>query len=91
MNQTVQSTAIPSVADAKKAKPWQRLLPLLITVACFAYLYNRLNHAAAAEGRSLFTYLAKIFETVNWYYWLALMFPLSDFRQSGCLARYQLV
>ncbi len=36
MNQTGQSTAMAREADAKKAKPWQRLLPLLITLACFA-------------------------------------------------------
>ncbi len=50
-------------------------MPLLVTLICFAYLYNRLNHAAAAEGKSLFAYLAKNFEHVNWYYWLALMIP----------------
>src|SRR6202790_4319511 len=75
MNQTGQSTAMARDAGAKKAKPWQRLLPLLITLACFAYLYNRLNHAAAAEGIGLLTYLAKSFENVNWLYWLALMVP----------------
>src|ERR1700731_2465428 len=75
MNQTGQSTAMARDADAKKSKPWQRLLPLLITLACFAYLYNRLNHAAAAEGIGLLTYLAKSFENVNWLYWLALMIP----------------
>ena len=68
-----QSTGIPPTADARKAKPWQRLLPFLITAACFAYLYNRLNHAATAEGSGLLPYLAKSFENVNWYYWLALM------------------
>ena len=75
MNQTGQSTAMARDAGGKKTKPWQRLLPLLITLACFAYLYNRLNHAAAAEGIGLLTYLAKSFENVNWYYWLALMIP----------------
>src|ERR1700676_4868310 len=75
MNPTSQSTAMARDAGAKKAKPWQRLLPLLITLACFAYLYNRLNHAAAAEGIGLLTYLAKSFENVNWLYWLALMVP----------------
>jgi hypothetical protein len=75
MNETSPSTGVPPVAGARKAKPWQRLLPLLITVACFAYLYNRLNHAAAAEGTRLLPYLAKSFENVNWYYWLALVIP----------------
>ena len=79
MNPTSQSTPVSSAAGARKAKPWQRLLPLLITVACFAYLYNRLNHAAAAEGSSLLTYLARSFEHVNWYEWLALMIPYCFF------------
>ena len=76
MNET---TATPPATGVKKAKLWQRLLPLLITVACFAFLYNRLNHAAAAEGTRLLPYLAKSFEHVNWYYWLALMIPYCIF------------
>ena len=63
----------------QKAKPWQRLMPFLITAACFAYLYNRLNHAALAAGTSLVPYLARSFENVNWYYWLALMIPYCFF------------
>jgi hypothetical protein len=70
-----ETTTVPPATGTKKAKPWQRLLPLLITLACFAFLYNRLNHAAAAEGTRLLPYLAKSFEHVNWYYWLALMIP----------------
>jgi len=79
MNEASQSTGATAAAGARKAKPWQRLLPFLITIACFAYLYNRLNHAAAAEGTSLLPYLAKSFENVNWYYWLALMIPYCIF------------
>lgn len=79
MNETSRSTGIPPAAGARKSKPWQRLLPLLITAACFAYLYNRLNHAAAAEGSRLLPYLARSFENVNWYYWLALMIPYCFF------------
>ena len=75
MNETSPSTGIPTAPGAKKVKPWQRLLPFLITAACFAYLYNRLNHAAVAAGSSLLPYLAKSFENVDWYYWLALMIP----------------
>src|ERR1700734_2038282 len=74
-----ETTAVPPATGAKKAKPWQRFLPLLITLACFAFLYNRLNHAAAAEGTRLLAYLAKSFEHVNWYYWLALMIPYCIF------------
>jgi len=79
MNEVSQSAAIPSPMGARKAKPWQRLLPLLITVACFAYLYNLANHAATAEGSPLLTYLARSFENVNWYEWLALMIPYCFF------------
>jgi hypothetical protein len=75
MNESVPSTSIPSTAASKKAKPWQRLLPFLITAACFAYLYTRLSSAAAAEGSGLLAYLLKSFENVSWLRWLALVIP----------------
>jgi hypothetical protein len=75
MNDT---TAAPATV-VKKSKPWQRLLPLLITAACFGYLYTRLSRGAATEGSTLLSYLAKSFENVNWYYWLALMIPYCFF------------
>jgi hypothetical protein len=75
MNETAPSASVPAAAVGKKPKAWQRLLPLLITLACFAYLYDRLNHAAAAEGTGLLTYLLKSFENVSWGHWLALMIP----------------
>ena len=75
MNQSSQSNVAAYDAGAKKAKPWQRLLPLLITLACFAYLYNRLSHAASAQGTGLLNYLAQSFTNVNWLQWLALMIP----------------
>ncbi len=76
MNETVPSASIAAAAAGKKkAKPWQRLLPFLITAACFTYLYTRLNKAAQAEGSSLIAYLLKSFENVNWLHWLALMIP----------------
>lgn len=75
MNESTPATSIPATAAPRKAKPWQRLLPLLITAGCFAYLYERLSHAAAAEGTSLLPYLLKSFENVNWPRWLAMMIP----------------
>jgi hypothetical protein len=75
MTETSQSTSVPSTTSGKKAKPWQRLLPFLITAACFFYLYTRLDHAAAAEGSRLLPYLVKSFENVSWTHWLALMIP----------------
>ena len=71
----MSETSVATAGGKKKAKPWQRVLPFLITAACFGYLYNRLNHAAAMEGSSLLPYLARSFENVNWYRWLALMIP----------------
>jgi len=75
MNESIPAASITSTAAVKKTKPWHRLLPLLITAACFAYLYSRLSHGAAAEGSHLFPYLLKSFENVSWPRWLALMIP----------------
>ena len=75
MNESIPAASIPATAAAKKAKPWQRLLPFLITAVCFAYLYERLSRGAAAEGTSLLPYLLKSFENVNWPRWLAMMIP----------------
>jgi hypothetical protein len=74
MSETVPSASIPSAVE-KKVKTWQRLLPYLITLACFAYLYTRLSRAAAAEGSALLPYLLRSFENVSWPRWLALMIP----------------
>src|SRR5690348_6013539 len=79
MMQTTPSTGIPSVTPNRKVRWWQRLLPYLITLSCFAYLYTRLNYAAIAEGRSLLPYLANSFENVSWTRWLALMIPYCIF------------
>ena len=54
---------------------WPRLLPWLITMSCFAYLYVRLDQAATAEGQRLLPYLTAIFEHVPWSRWLMLMIP----------------
>src|SRR5579862_8256916 len=75
MSESVPTTSTPPIPAAKKAKPWQRILPFAITAACFAYLYTRLRGAAAAEGSGLMAYLIKSFENVNWLHWLALVIP----------------
>jgi hypothetical protein len=54
---------------------WARVVPWLITIGCFAYLYVRLDRAAAAQGQRLVPYLAAVFEHVAWSRWLALMVP----------------
>jgi hypothetical protein len=48
-----------------------------ITLACFAYLYNRLAGAAAREGMSFFEYMAGVFAEVAWVPWLLLMVAYS--------------
>jgi hypothetical protein len=65
----------PAAGRARRTPLWQRLLPWLITAACFAYLYARLERAAAAEGQRLLPYLASVFAQVSWTRWLALMLP----------------
>jgi hypothetical protein len=63
----------------KRSSSWQKLLPYLIALACFAYLYSRLDRAAAAEGSRLLPYLARSFESVDWPRWLGLMIPYCIF------------
>ena len=58
---------------------WQRALPWLVTLACFAFLYGRIDAAAAREGETLAGYLGDIFARVSWTRWLALMIPYSAF------------
>jgi hypothetical protein len=56
---------------------WQKLLPWLITIACFAYLYTKISGAAAREGVDTIPYLVGVFSGVNWGEWLVLMVPYS--------------
>jgi hypothetical protein len=58
---------------------WKAAIPWLITLVCFAYLYTRLDAAAAREGQSLPAYLGGVFARVNWVAWLGLMIPYSAF------------
>src|SRR4029077_2270153 len=75
MNESIPAASIPSTPAVKKAAAWQRLLPYLITLDCFAYLYSRLSRAATAEGSRLLPYLLRSFENVSWSRWLAMMIP----------------
>jgi hypothetical protein len=54
-----------------------RLLPWIVTAACFAFLGWRVDAAAARAGSDLVPYLAGIFGRVDWGIWLALMIPYS--------------
>jgi len=65
---------------ARRTSPlWQRALPWLVTLLCFAWLYTRIEGAAARQGETAANYLLQVFATVSWGRWLALMIPYSLF------------
>lgn len=68
-------TPVPATARRPTLPLWQALLPWLITLACLAFLYTRLDGAAREQGSSLVPYLAGIFARVSWARWLGLMIP----------------
>ena len=70
----------PSDTAVRRALPiWQRALPWLVTIVCFAWLGNRIAGAAARQGESVSSYLMNVFASVSWGHWLALMIPYSAF------------
>lgn len=75
--------ALEAAANAPPAPrrkgPLGRIVFLLITALCFAYLYYRLNGAATREGLSLVEYMSQVFATVAWLPWLGLMMAYSLF------------
>ena len=67
-------------AAVRPAPPlWQRALPWIVTLVCFAWLARRIHGAAAREGMSAHAYLLGVFASVSWHRWLALMVPYSAF------------
>ncbi len=73
------STTQPHDATTKRSsKAWQRVLPWLVTIACFAFLYRRVAAAPGKPaGQSVLEYLGSVFASVDWANWLALMIPYS--------------
>jgi len=73
--------ATPTAAEAPLRRPplAARLAPWLITIACFAFLWTRIDGAARRQGSSALPYLMSVFEKVDWWTWLALMVPYSAF------------
>jgi hypothetical protein len=77
-----EATTEPTAEAAppkKKPSPIGRVLFLVLTALCFAYLYSRLDGAAGREGLSLVEYMTQVFATVDWIPWLALMVCYSLF------------
>jgi len=72
-------SAVNENGPASRPAAWQRSIPWLITIVCFAYLYTRLAGAAAREDMGLIAYLLAIFARVDWVAWLGLMVPYSAF------------
>ena len=71
--------ATPETTTARKKSLLGRVIFLILTAACFGYLYYRLNGAALREGLSLAAYMTEVFATVNWIPWLVLMICYSLF------------
>ncbi len=72
-----ESAAPQTTNGASKALG--RLIFLAITLGCFAYLYYRLNGAAARQGLPLTGYMTQVFANVQWLRWLMLMMVYSCF------------
>lgn len=79
ISEAVEETEAAVAPGKKKPNPIGRVVFLILTAACFAYLYYRLNGAAAREGLSLVEYMTEVFSTVDWVPWLALMIGYSLF------------
>lgn len=70
-----ESTAAPPAM--RKSSRLMRVLPWAITIACFAFLYTRIDGAARRQGSTAIPFLLSVFEKVDWWSWLALMIPYS--------------
>ena len=73
-----QPAASPEQPPRKGTGPG-RIVFLLLSLACFAYLYFRLNGAAAREELSLVDYMVQVFTGVQWSSWILLMAAYSGF------------
>jgi hypothetical protein len=71
------AAAAAAAAPARKQSPLARAIPWAIALACFVYLYFRIDAAAARQGSSFVPYLAGVFAGVPWTKWLMLMVPYS--------------
>jgi hypothetical protein len=72
-------TAVPPSEARRRPSLAARVLPWAITLACFAFLWTRIDGAARRQGSSALPFLISVFEKVDWWTWLALMVPYSAF------------
>lgn len=56
-----------------------RTMTWLLAIACFYLVYDRTEAAAAREGLTALSYLARFFAEADWLLWLCLMVPYSVF------------
>lgn len=72
---------VPAEAAAGPRRPSlaARVVPWAITIACFAFLWTRIDGAARRQGSTALPFLLSVFEQVDWWTWLALMIPYSAF------------
>jgi hypothetical protein len=68
-----------AASPTSRAGGWHGLLPWLITLVCFTYLYFQIDSQAARQGTNALELLGSVFARVNWLHWLALMIPYSAF------------
>src|SRR5271170_6088002 len=67
------------IAPKQKKHLGSKILFFLLALVCFAFLFYRLNGAAAREGLTLVAYMEKIFAAIDWRRWLLLMVAYSAF------------
>ncbi len=79
VSETEHNNLDSDAAPRKKPGLLGKVLPWLITIACFAFLYTRIAGPAAAQDMSVVAYLGSVFASVNWLAWLGLMIPYSLF------------
>jgi len=79
MSEDIDASGTPESATPSPRRPGlvAQLVPWGIALACFGYLYFKLQGVAQAQVLSVFSYLARTFSGVDWNRWLLLMVPYS--------------
>ena len=67
------STPESPEVNPKKSSRIGKILLFGIAIACFYYIYTRLNGAALRERMTLIEYMLVVFAAVNWIPWLLMM------------------